>query len=1114
MLTVIRSNRVEQLLAELARQLVTAPPESVFTPATVVAASPAMARWVSLRLAEVCGVAANLDYPLPATFVWRLARGLLDDLPDADPLSLDAMTWQVFAELPALLPEPAFAPLRRYLHADADGRKRWQLAARIADVFDRCQLYRPALIRAWTEGRDAGDPEATAAEPWQGPLWRRLVTGREQQQRVAVLDRLLAALAQPQAPGMLPERVAVFAVSSLPPVLVQVFQALARHADVDLYLHTPTAELWADLVSQKTLARKRLHQPENADLWEAGNPLLGSWGRQGQALQDLLLHEDTPLQEQDAYATDWPQTLLGRLQRDLFELTPPPATAGRTPVPADDSVQVHLCHSPARECQVLHDSLLALFEAEPDLRPEDVLVMVPDIARYAPDIAAVFDRNRSDPAAGTSGQEAPVPHIPQIPHIPWNLSDIAVADEHPLVRVFLRLLALPESRFTQSEVLSYLDVPELAEHFGLNDAAVTRVRDWLAASNLRWGLDGAHKARLRLPETEQNTWAQAEARLFAGYALGGDAGFGGIAPVAGVEGAGAAALGGFWRLFDRLREAARRLAEPRTAADWQRELGRLIADFFGERDDPDGRLQRLRDAVAELADQAADVDERLSPALVRAWLTERVGGTGTERRGGRWFSGGVTFCGMRPLRSLPFQVICVLGLNDDAFPRRERPVEFDPMRRGWRPGDPRKADEDRYLFLETLLGARRRLHLSCVGQDIRSNQPRQPSVLLRELLDHIDQYCVAAAGEQSLIDAVTRVHPLQPFSPARFAPQAPSFDVDWCRVARQVQQEGTLHATPAPVDWPMDPLPEPPEPMREVTLKQLERFLAHPVKHFVQTRLGVYLLETEPEPDDEPFALDRLAGWQLKTRLMTDRLAGRPATADRLAAEGLLPHGAFGALALERERHSLAGLSEDLAPYCEQTAARLDLDLTCTDDPAGPWRLTGQVDGLYPGLGLMRWRAGRLRGEDRLRLWLAHLARWAVADADLVSEPEPSRLLGQEDSFVLAAPLPQTEARARLCELIALYRQGVQRPLPVFRKASFALAQRWDADDEAAQARAHNAARTAWDGNSYNDIPGDRDDPYVQVVLRDVTGDPLAHPDFARLALTLYGPVLVAGADA
>jgi exodeoxyribonuclease V gamma subunit len=297
--------------------------------------------------------------------------------------------------------------------------------------------------------------------------------------------------------------------------------------------------------------------------------------------------------------------------------------------------------------------------------------------------------------------------------------------------------------------------------------------------------------------------------------------------------------------------------------------------------------------------------------------------------------------------------------------------------------------------------------------------------------------------------------------------------------------------------------------MRDVTLAQLERFLAHPLRAFVQTRLGLYLRETELEPDEEPFDLDRLASWSLQTRLVADRLAERPATAERLAAEGCLPHGAFATRALAREQATLAPLDEALAPYVGQRPSSLQLDLALTPTGDGPRRLTGQVSGLYPGLGLLQWRPGKLRGEHRLKLWLAHLARWAVVDAARIEDPEPSALHGLDKRCIFARPLPQAEARAQLEALTTLYWQGLHRPLPIFPKASAAFAEAWQADPD----KAMNAARQAWLGNGFNGIPGEADDDYIRLMLREVSGDPLAHPDFARLALELYRPLLAAEGD-
>jgi exodeoxyribonuclease V gamma subunit len=1086
MLHICRSNRVESLLQRLADRLNDEPLSSPLLPEVVVTPSPAMARWVNLQFAARHGVAANYNYPLPASFIWQLACELLGDLPETDPLAPDVMTWKVYALLPELIGEPAFASIAHYLQQDAGGLKRFQLAARIADVFDRYQFYRPQLLRDWGAGKDS---------QWQAVLWRRLIHGVSQH-RIAVITRLLSRLQKRgQTPFLeekgsvpffasVPERVSLFAVSSLPPLFVEVLHALAAHTRVDLYLHSPTDQYWADLVSQKTLARKRLAQPEAAELWETGNSLLASWGRQGQALQDLLLMQETPATEEDAFSVPGTASLLQHLQRDIFTLRPLAEPGERTSVEIDDSLQVHVCHSPQRECQVLHDRLLTMLDADPALRPEDMLVMVPEISLYAPYIEAVFEQDAESDR----------------PFIPWNLSDISLRDEHPLVRVFLQLLDLPHSRFSHTEILSCLDVPELAGRFSLDGEAVAQIREWLTEARLRWGLSAAHKRQFGLPGTEENTWAQVERRLFGGYALGEGELFEDIAPIAGVDGARGEILGRFWRLLSCLSDTAERLRSPRRAGEWQDCLGRLLDDFFGQYEDEEGRIQKIRDALADLAGLAGSLDEALPIALVRHWLEQQLG---THTRHGRYFSGGVTFCGMRPMRSLPFRVICVLGLHDRAFPRREQPAEFDRMREQWRPGDPRKGTEDRYLFLETLLCARQVLYLSYVGRDIRNNGERQPSVLLRELLDYIDRQYVEAGGNTGRLSArLTQVHPLQPFSPRNYRGEPRSYDGDWCAVAQALQQPALPE--PAGVDWNRTRLSDMPDPLRTVGLMQLLRFVRHPVRFFVNTRLQVYLREEAPGEDDETFGLDALQSFSLKQRLLDDYLKGRPTPARQLSAEGLLPHGAFAVLAWEQESQKVQPLTRRLAAYRENPPEQRLVDLLFENETAEPFRLAGQIKGIYPVSGLLRYRPGTLKGPDILALWLEHLA-WCSTGGD---GDKRSTLHGTTGQFTITQSLAPAEAQAHLTRYLQWYREGLQRPLPLLPGASYAWMR---AVSQGGRADPSNAAFSAWNGNAYNGIPGDKDDDYVQLVMRGVAGRPIDQPEFTELAEAFYADALAAG---
>src|SRR5690606_18631152 len=130
---------------------------------------------------------------------------------------------------------------------------------------------------------------------------------------------------------------------------------------------------------------------------------------------------------------------------------------------------------------------------------------------------------------------------------------------------------------------------------------------------------------------------------------------------------------------------------------------------------------------------------------------------------------------------LPFRLVCLLGLDDGALPRRTPAAGFDLIAQRPRRGDRARRLDDRYLLLEIILSARSGLYLSYVGRDPRSNAELPPSVLVSEMLDVLDLTAVCADGGK-VSERLRIQHPLQPFSPDNFATGA-GFAANWHRAA-------------------------------------------------------------------------------------------------------------------------------------------------------------------------------------------------------------------------------------------------------------------------------------------------------------------------------------------
>lgn len=1110
-LMVLHGNRLEDLRDLLAAWLARAPLQPLEDELMLVQSN-GIAQWLKLALARSpaaggLGISAAVEVQLPGRFLWAAYRAVLgrDAVAATSPFDKSRLAWRLLRLIPHHLDDEGFAPLRDFLRAgsgigetgDTDWLKQFQLAQQIADLFDQYQVYRADWLDDWEQGKDVlrDDLRGTttpidASQRWQPQLWRLLLAdvgaGERAHHRAAVHRAFVARIGElSERPATLPRRIVVFGISSLPQQTLEALTAMARFSQVLLVVANPCRHYWADIIEDRELLRadhrRQLDKPglpalpRYEDLHLHANPLLAAWGKQGRDYIRLLDSFDQPERYRGQFAAigrsiDLFQDvegdgLLPQVQQAVLDLQPLPAEpAQRRPWhDGDATLRFHIAHSPQREVEILHDQLLALFEQSAHegrpLAPRDVIVMVPDIQAYAPHVQAVFGQlPASDPR-----------------HLPYSVADQSARSSAPLIVALAHLLALPESRFTVSDVLDLVDVPALRSRFGLAEDSLPTLRRWIEGAGIRWGLDGAQKRRLELPALEQNSWRFGLRRMLLGYAVGDGETLDGIAPYAEIGGLDAALLGPLSALLDPLERYWQLLGTPATPTVWAERLHGLLDSFFDNSDSEDAlRLNRLHDALdawLQACDEAT-FDESIPLPVVREYWLQAID---ESRLSQRFMGGAVSFGTLMPMRAIPFRVVCLLGMNDGDYPRRQTPVDFDLMAQSGhaRPGDRSRREDDRYLFLEALLSARDALHISWVGRSARDHSELPPSVLVGQLRDYLaagwhraDEAADAADAGTDLLKAMTTEYPLQPFSRRYFEAGHDARVFTYAREWQQAHRTGHAQTDPgALAPWVPD---------TALSLGQLQRFLARPVSYFFNQRLKVYFTPADDDAlDDEPFGLDGLQRHDAMRRVLQAALdtdtghAVEQNVADavrRLGEEGLLPPGGFGAAlqdSLAVQARGLAALWQDACQRWLPHQDKFELRHAHDDVRVEDWLtdLRQDADGRHRRLELVNGhlldKSGVLRFDKLTHAWVTHL----LANANGLTMP--TQLIGIDAQPTFAA-MSGEEASTHLDHLLDALRQGMQAPLPIARKSAFAWLAAAGGDKDPAR-----AAAVCYDGHDY-----------------------------------------------
>ncbi|MDO4637614.1 MAG: exodeoxyribonuclease V subunit gamma [Lautropia sp.] len=966
------SETLRDLLGEWMRAYPLAPLENE----VILVQSNGIAQWLTLSLASDPsageggqGIAAALDMQLPSRFIWQVYRQVLGEVqvPLRSPFGKDLLLWRLMRLLPDVIEQPVFAPLARFLKDDPLLRRRHQLAERVADLYDQYQVYRADWLEDWASGKDQlrlqrqgtvsmATDQSFENVRWQPVLWRLLLEDAGEEgwrNRAHIHARFMEAcrdMNRPR-PSSLARRVFVFGISAMPRQALDVLAVLGRWSQVLICLQNPCRHYWADIVPERTLlsASSFRHAPKVVDGKavlkrlpgiDHGHALLAAWGRQGRDLIAMLAeHDDLEQSESrlgdisrraDVFVDLPADTLLSQIQQDILDLDPLTATRQRWPAvdaQQDISIRFHVCHSPQREVEVLHDQLLTAFAADASLQPGNVLVMVPDIQRFAPHIEAVFGLYSADD-----------PHF-----IPFSIADRSSRAQEPLLRAVEFLLSLPMARITASDVMDLLDVSAVQRRFDIDITELPTLKQWIERSGIRWGLNKGQRASLGLGESvDANTWHFGMQRMLLGYAVGGGGSWAGIEPLDDVSGLDAPLVGKMMALIDALTHAWTVLSRQATPAEWVVSLRAMLSSFMLPANDHEAwLLMQLEDALHQWLQDCEETCMRapLPLSVVSEHWLSSLDDDGLTKR---FFAGAVTFATLMPMRAIPFRHVCLLGMNDKEFPREKSAADFDLMSADYRPGDRSRREDDHYLFLEALLSARERLYISWEGRSALDNAYKPPSVLVAQLRDHLRAGWRLSGAERSgrdaLLERLTTVHRLQPFSRAYYEQPAgqpdlllPPGDGLFSHVQawrRSLQALDSSCAEPAMTehndlaDMPAKGMTVQSEvtasnlclsPMQPVSLLDLDTlgsFIAHPVRKFFHCQLNINLGTGDEEADDnEPFSVGGLQNWKIRDELLAcqkhalqqGRSTGE-ALEESLAAllrTGLMPVGGFGQLAAQ-----------------------------------------------------------------------------------------------------------------------------------------------------------------------------------------------------------------------
>ena len=980
------SNALESLAVDMGNMLKSAK-GNVFTPHYIVTQTDGMNIWLKQQLAQQLGIVANIDFKKPNDLIFKVYQILGGVF--VETLSRESLIWflyQLMGQRDFIARYPIQAAYFNVNGPEKD-LKRMGLAEKIADLFDQYQIYRPELIKEW----NVLDEKAESLD-WQAFLWikAKRLSSVALPDKTFVSDYILEQLKVKEQREILVKRlptVYLFGLSIITRYHMDILSEIAKVSAVHFYLLNPAPDVyWQDDKNARDVAVWRQRGAPFTETQILGNSLLTSWGKVLQNTFRLLFRNEELINNYDVIDTVEPAaaTLLSKIQHDIFNNSVEERWQPTKADSAHESITIHNNYTIVREVESLYNYLVHLVDAlKVGLSPRDVVVMVSDIDAYAPYIKAVFD-NAAYPFR-------------------YKIADVSLTQGDNIYSALQQILELNEASFTAENVMQLLDSSLIRNRFRITDT--DRLRGLVQAANIRFGMEGNKE-----DETFLVSWKYGIKRMMLGLCMSGGALYGegddSLYPLDLAEGAEAWEVIRFCHFVAVLMSSIEARKRNRSIADWVKYIEQVVMDLvFLPADEPNEDFSALTDRLRRYNELAELMEETVAYEI---FAHNIVAALASESRTSLFVNDGITFCSLIPMRSIPFKVVAMLGMNHDKFPRKEKAVNFNLITQKHELGDRNVKDNDKHLFLETILSARQFLYISYLGKSVSDNTDKPASILVEELISYIQ---AGSVDEEIKTEDIVITQPLHAFSNR--------YNGDEKKLYRYADANEGVYAQLFK-NKPANALPD----FAEIRFSDVVNFYKNSVKAYYNKTLGIYYGQDEVLlQDTELFEIGGLEQWSIKNAMLPveneeDVLQLR----HKLVRQGALPLKNIGIAASGKIYETVSPVIALLRKEANGLAAERKAFTLQIGDSV----LNGHLSSFYDGkLVQLCWSSNTVRYMVEAYLYtLAGIASGLVHDLVLIN--------GKNESNVYPANIyniSPAEAMQRLTAIVAFYKQGLQRKM-------------------------------------------------------------------------------------